>query len=474
MPMLMIIGAGEAGAYTINWYINNHGYHQNRIILVDDDPYKQKSKVQGVVVSGYSKDIPSLVERHDVKEIIVAIPTLKGNAYTELINRCTQTKCKMRILSSSDDAAQLKFREINPTDFLAREEVQLDIDSISGYLKGKVVLITGGGGSIGSELCRQVMRFKPRTLCVFDIYENTAYDLLYELKRSYPNSDIKVLIGSVRDTARLRDVFNQVRPEIVFHAAAHKHVPLMEDSPGEAVKNNIIGTRNTLDVAIEVGVKRFVLLSTDKAVHPTSVMGATKRVCEKLIQVYAHKSDMKCMSVRFGNVLGSHGSVIPLFEAQIKAGGPVTVTDPDIVRYFMTIPEAAQLVLQAGGMADNGAVYVLDLGEQVKIKELAEKLIEMYGLVPYEDIQIVYTGLRTGEKMYEELLMDEETGHLMQTDHKKIRIAPSLAINEDMLREQIKGLSMSKDYNVRELLFSMVEVDRIMDVEYKSPAAVAV
>ena len=313
---------------------------------------------------------------------------------------------------------------------------------IRGYLAGKVVLVTGGGGSIGSEICRQIMRFGPAKLLVFDIYENCAYELECELRQKYGRDcPVEVLVGSIRDKRRLDEVFETWHPTVVFHAAAHKHVPLMEVSPGEAVKNNVFGTRNLLQSASEHGVERFVQLSTDKAVNPTNVMGATKRVTEMLLQSFARHTPMKCMAVRFGNVLGSHGSVIPLFEAQIRKGGPVTLTHPDITRYFMTIPEAAQLVLQAGGLAQSGAIYVLDMGEPVKIIDLARKLIRFYGYEPGVDMEITVTGLRPGEKLYEELMMDRESAGVTRTAHDKIFVAPPIDFSEDAFEAQLAALA---------------------------------
>ena len=333
------------------------------------------------------------------------------------------------------------FRELNTSDFLSRAEVALDMEMIRGYLTDHVVLVTGGGGSIGSEICRQIMRFNPRLLLIFDIYENCAYELECELRQKYGGDcPIEVLIGSIRDKHRLDDIFEAYHPSVVFHAAAHKHVPLMEVSPGEAVKNNVFGTRNLLQSASEHGVERFVQLSTDKAVNPTNVMGATKRVTEMLIQSYARNTKMKCMAVRFGNVLGSHGSVIPLFEAQIRKGGPVTLTHPDITRYFMTIPEAAQLVLQAGGLANSGAIYVLDMGEPVKIMDLAKKLIRFYGYEPGVDMDIKIVGLRPGEKLYEELLMDKESAGMIRTAHNKIFVAPPIVLDEREFEAQLGQL----------------------------------
>lgn len=460
---VMVIGAGEAGAYVINRLLSDTGYHSKSIVLVDDDSEKLGAKIQNVPVRGVSKDIPDLVVQYGVQEILIAIPSLKGKAYADLISICNETGCRIRVLSTTLGDANsetapgaahpsLQFREINPSDFLSREEVKLNIAGISGYLTNKTVLVTGGGGSIGSELCRQVMRFSPEALYIFDFYENNAYELLYELRQIYgQDAHIQVLIGSVQDKKRLEDVFQETRPDVVFHAAAHKHVSLMEFCPSEAIKNNVIGTLNVLESASLAGVERFVLLSTDKAVNPTNVMGASKRVCEMLIQLYVTQTKMKCMAVRFGNVLGSSGSVIPLFERQIRAGGPVTITHPEITRYFMTIPEAAQLVLQAGGLADNGAIYVLDMGEPVRILDLAKKMIRFYGYVPDEDIKIIYTGLRSGEKMYEELLMDSERHQIRRTSHNKISIAPPIPFDDVLLRRQIRQLELSAGQNAKDM-----------------------
>jgi FlaA1/EpsC-like NDP-sugar epimerase len=469
---IMIVGADESASYTIDRCVAEMGYTRRSIVLVDDDPQKQRCKINGVSVRGTSADIAMLVARFETKDILIAITSLSGEKYARLVSLCAQTKCRVRVLNALDDVASggertrynkrdVRFRSIDASDFLAREEIHLDASRISAYLKGQTVLITGGAGSIGSELCRQTLRFEPKALYIMDSYENTAYELYMELKRTYGNIDhVKVLIGSVRDARRLAAVFELVRPDVVFHAAAHKHVPLMEDSPWEAVKNNIIGTRNLLEAAASHAVKRFVLLSTDKAVNPTNVMGATKRVCEKLVQIYALRSDMKCMAVRFGNVLGSHGSVIPLFESQIRAGGPVTVTDPQVERYFMTIPEAAQLVLQAGGFADSGAIYVLNMGERVLIKDLAEKMIIAYGYTPNVDIHIQYTGLRPGEKLYEELLMPAELAQMTRTAHERIMIAPPSPLDETTVMRLVERLANSLEDDpgrARELLENLVE-----------------
>ena len=428
MPV-MIVGAGEAGAYAVNICNKNPKQMGKPVILVDDAKGKQGLRIQNVPVRGTTKDIPLLVTRYGIREIIVAIPSLgNGARMQEILELCNQSRCHTRILSEPVDSTGVEgtpfIRELNISDFLSRDEIELDTASIAGYLSGKTVMVTGGGGSIGSEICRQIMRFKPKLLIIFEIYENCAYELEYELRQKYGNNcPVLTLIGSIRDRKRLDEVFDTYHPQVVFHAAAHKHVPLMERSPAEAIKNNVFGTRNLLEAASSHGVERLVQLSTDKAVNPTNVMGATKRITEMLIQRYGEKTSMKCMAVRFGNVLGSHGSVIPLMEAQIRKGGPVTVTHPDITRYFMTIPEAAQLVLQAGGIAKSGSIFVLDMGEPVRIMDLAKKLIRAYGYEPNVDMPIKIIGLRPGEKLYEELLMDSERDKMTKTAHKKIFVA---------------------------------------------------
>ena len=402
---LLIVGAGNAGAWAVNLCKTKNSTFGNPVVIVDDDLTKKNLRVQGVPVRGTISDIPELVRKYHIVEIVIAITTLKGERLREVINLCNSTHCRVRMLNDpqavdeSGKPVVAGLRELNTADFLSRDEIQLNNAQISEYLHDKIVLVTGGGGSIGSELCRQIMRYSPRQLLIFDIYENCAYELEMELHNKYgADAPIITLIGSIRDKARLDEVFETYHPSVVFHAAAHKHVPLMEVSPAEAVKNNVFGTKNLLTSAAEHDVERFVQLSTDKAVNPTNVMGCTKRICEMLIQTFASNTTMKCMAVRFGNVLGSHGSVIPLFEEQIKRGGPVTITHPDIVRYFMTITEAAQLVLQAGGLAKSGSIYVLDMGEPVRIMDLANRLIRFYGYEPGVDIPIEITGLRPGEK----------------------------------------------------------------------------
>ena len=444
---VLIVGAGEGGAYAARACQEGRHLSGAPVAFVDDDPEKRGLRVCGIPVLGEVEDIPDLVEKKGISEIIIAIPRIKGDRLNKIVSVCKSTKCRVRILADPGavkerpvDGRQA-FREVNTSDFLSRDEVTLDMDSIRGYLTGKVVLVTGGGGSIGSEICRQVMRFGPKLLIIFDIYENCAYELECELKQNYgPDCPILVRIGTICDKGELDALFAEFNPTIVFHAAAHKHVPLMEESCAEAVKNNVFGTLNLLTSASEHGVERLVQLSTDKAVNPTNVMGATKRVTEMLIQSFARNTKMQCVAVRFGNVLGSHGSVIPLFESQIKNGGPLTLTHPDITRYFMTIPEAAQLVLQAGALAKSGAIYVLDMGEPVRIKDLAEKLIRFYGYTPGVDMQIKITGLRPGEKLYEELLMDKERDGMTSTAHHKIFVAPPIVIDDEVFSAQLDAL----------------------------------
>ena len=465
MPV-MVIGAGEAGAYAVNVCNKNPRKMGKPVILVDDAKNKQGLRIQNVPVRGTTKDIPKLVSRYGIREIIVAIPSLgTGRRMQEILELCNQTHCHTRMLSEPTDTDQSAeestpfIRELNISDFLSRDEVELDTDSIAGYLSGKVVMVTGGGGSIGSELCRQIMRFKPKLLIIFEIYENCAYELMYDLRQRYgKDCPVITLIGSIRDKHRLDEVFELYHPEVVFHAAAHKHVPLMELSPAEAIKNNVFGTRNLLESASAHGVERLVQLSTDKAVNPTNVMGATKRITEMLIQRYGEKTNMKCMAVRFGNVLGSHGSVIPLMESQIRRGGPVTVTHPDITRYFMTIPEAAQLVLQAGGIAKSGSIFVLDMGEPVRIMDLAKKLIRAYGYEPNVDMPIKIIGLRPGEKLYEELLMDSERDKMTRTAHKKIFVANVDKIDDAQYDHMMQVLQSVEDKNDERAVEAIAEI----------------
>ncbi len=439
----MIVGAGEAGNTLLKELQNSKFVEQNVCCLVDDDPGKIGKYLRGVLVAGNRKDICRLAEEYHIDEIMIAIPSASHAEIQELLDICSQTSCKLKVLPGiyqlvNGEVSVSKLRNVEIEDLLGREPIDTQVESIMGYVSGKVVLVTGGGGSIGSELCRQIARHEPKQLVIFDIYENNAYDIQQELKRDYPELNLVVLIGSVRNTHRINGVFEKYRPQIVYHAAAHKHVPLMEDSPNEAIKNNVMGTYKTAQAADKYGVSRFVLISTDKAVNPTNIMGASKRLCEMVIQMMNNRSKTEFVAVRFGNVLGSNGSVIPLFKKQIEEGGPVTVTHPDIIRYFMTIPEAVSLVLQAGARAKGGEIFVLDMGKPVKILDLALNLIRLSGLKPYEDIDIVFTGLRPGEKLYEELLMDEEG--LQSTDNKLIHIGKPIDFDEELFIHQLEEL----------------------------------
>ena len=439
----MIVGAGEAGNTLLKELQNSKFVEQNVCCLVDDDPGKIGKYLRGVLVAGNRKDICRLAEEYHIDEIMIAIPSASHSEIQELLDICSQTSCKLKVLPGiyqlvNGEVSVSKLRNVEIEDLLGREPIDTQVESIMGYVSGKVVLVTGGGGSIGSELCRQIARHEPRQLIIFDIYENNAYDIQQELKRDYPELNLVVLIGSVRNTHRINGVFEKYRPQIVYHAAAHKHVPLMEDSPNEAIKNNVMGTYKTAQAADKYGVSRFVLISTDKAVNPTNIMGASKRLCEMVIQMMNNRSKTEFVAVRFGNVLGSNGSVIPLFKKQIEEGGPVTVTHPDIIRYFMTIPEAVSLVLQAGARAKGGEIFVLDMGKPVKILDLALNLIRLSGLKPYEDIDIVFTGLRPGEKLYEELLMDEEG--LQSTDNELIHIGKPIDFDEELFTHQLEEL----------------------------------
>lgn len=439
----MIVGAGEAGYTLLKELQNSHFISKNVRCIVDDDPGKSGKYLRGVLVAGNRYDICRLTEEYDIDEIMVAIPSASHAVIQEILDICSRTSCKLKVLPGlyqlvNGEVSVSKLRNVEIEDLLGREPVDTQIDSIMDYVSGKTVLVTGGGGSIGSELCRQIARHEPKRLVIFDIYENNAYDIQQELKRDYPNLDLIVLIGSVRNTHRINNVFEKYRPDIVYHAAAHKHVPLMEDSPNEAIKNNVFGTYKTAQAADKFHTSRFVLISTDKAVNPTNIMGASKRLCEMVIQMMNNCSKTEFVAVRFGNVLGSNGSVIPLFKKQIEEGGPVTVTHPDIIRYFMTIPEAVSLVLQAGAQAKGGEIFVLDMGKPVKILDLALNLIRLSGYKPYEDIDIVFTGLRPGEKLYEELLMSEEG--LQNTKNDLIHIGKPIEFDEELFRHQLKEL----------------------------------
>ena len=441
---IMIIGAGDAGRAIANEFVNSEYVRDHVACVIDDNPAKLHKQLCGIPIVGGRHTIPEMVKQYNIDKIIFAIPSCSAKNRKEILDICTTTGCEVQMLPGiyqmvNGEVSVSKLRRVDPQDLLGREPIQVNVDEIMGYVSGKVVLVTGGGGSIGSELCRQIARANPRQLIIFDIYENNAYEIQMELKRNHPELNLEVLIGSVRNTNRVNWLIEHYRPDLVFHAAAHKHVPLMEDSPNEAIKNNVLGTYKLAKAAAAYGVKRFVLISTDKAVNPTNIMGASKRLCEMVVQMMNRQSDTEFVAVRFGNVLGSNGSVIPLFKKQIEAGGPVTVTHPDIIRYFMTIPEAVSLVLQAGAYAKGGEIFVLDMGEPVKIDTMARNMIRLSGLEPDVDIQIVYTGLRPGEKLYEELLMKEEG--LQETANRQIHIGKPIEMDDERFRRQLEQLN---------------------------------
>ena len=439
----MVVGGGEAGAMIIKELQNSRYLDQDVCCVVDDNGAKQGKYIRGVKIMGGRGDICRLAHELEIDEIIVALPSAPQREVREILNICKETNCEMKVLPGlyqmiKGEVSMSKLRKVEIEDLLGRDPIRIQLDPIMEYVSGKVVLVTGGGGSIGSELCRQIAAHSPRRLIIVDIYENNAYDIQQELRHSYPGLDLVVLIASVRNTHRMESIFQTYRPEIVYHAAAHKHVPLMEDSPNEAIKNNVFGTYKTARAADKYGCRRFVLISTDKAVNPTNIMGASKRICEMIVQTMNNRSKTDFVAVRFGNVLGSNGSVIPLFKKQIEQGGPVTVTHPDIIRYFMTIPEAVSLVLQAGAFAKGGEIFVLDMGEPVRIVDLAKNLIRLSGFKPYEDIDIQFTGLRPGEKLYEELLMSEEG--LQETENKLIHIGKPIEMDEELFLRQLEEL----------------------------------
>lgn len=443
---VLVVGAGYAGYNVIRSILNGEAGYENRtpVIIVDDDEAKNNTNIMGIRITHNCANIERLAKDYEIEEIIVAVPSASNVQIKRIMDFCTKTDCELKMIppmSDISDGTYKALRDVDITDLLFRDEIKLDVKSISGYLQGKTVLVTGGGGSIGSELCRQIVQFKPKRLVIFDVYENNAYELMNDLKNRYGDSiDIQVYVGTVRDMGCMERAFELLKPEVVFHAAAHKHVPLMEDVPQEAVKNNVFGTLNVAKCADKYGVERFVLLSTDKAVNPANVMGATKRITELIIQEMASRSETKFMAVRFGNVLGSNGSVIPLFQKQISEGGPVTVTHKDMIRFFMTIPEASRLVLQAAGLGKSGSIFVLDMGEPVKIDDLARNLIRLSGFIPDKDINIVYTGLRPGEKLYEELIMDEEKDGLKMVYKNKIFVAKPVEMDYDSFDLQLKRL----------------------------------
>lgn len=441
---LLVIGAGDAAALIIKEVRRNREMNYNILGLIDDDEYKMGKRINSIPVLGGTDRIVDITKESNIDEIILAIPSVDSKRKSEIISICKESKCKLRTLPSMDEIIDGKFnmskiRDVSIDDLLGREEIKLDNSNINSYIKDKVVLVTGAGGSIGSELCRQIVKFSPSKLILLDIYENNIYDIQMELNYKYPDQNKEVIIASIRDEKKLKEVFSKYTPSVVFHAAAHKHVPLMEENPTEAIKNNIIGTYNLLKCSDEFEVKRFVQISTDKAVNPTNIMGATKRFCEIMIQAFDKASKTEFVAVRFGNVLGSNGSVIPLFKKQISHGGPVTVTHPEINRFFMTIPEAAQLVIQAAAMAKGGEIFVLDMGKPVKMVDLARDLIELSGFVPDKDIKIEYTGLRPGEKLYEELLMNKDI--LTSTRHEKIFIEKPMEYDMEFIEKSIEEFS---------------------------------
>ena len=439
----MIVGAGTSGSVILKEMMTSRHTNGTVVCFVDDDLNKKGKYLNGVPIAGSREDIPSLAREYRVDEIYVALPSAPAKERKKIIEICRETDCRIKVLPGiyqllNGEVSVAKLREVQIEDLLGRDPIRVNLDEIMGYVQDKVILVTGGGGSIGSELCRQIAGHKPRQLIVFDVYENNAYDLQQELERTFPDLNLTVLIGSVRNTHRIETVFETYRPDIVYHAAAHKHVPLMENSPNEAIKNNVFGTYKTARAAGRYGAKRFVLISTDKAVNPTNIMGASKRMCEMVVQMMDRRYKTEFVAVRFGNVLGSNGSVIPLFRKQIAEGGPVTVTHPDIIRYFMTIPEAVSLVLQAGAYAKGGEIFVLNMGEPVRIMDLAKNLIRLSGYVPNEDIMIEFTGLRPGEKLYEEMLMDEEG--MQDTPNKLIHIGKPIEFDEEEFQKQLDEL----------------------------------
>ena len=459
---VMLIGAGEAGSIILQEFKNSKFVEKEIVCVIDDDPKKWGTFIHGVPVVGGRRKITQSVVRFGIQEIVLAIPTLKPHERKNIINICQQTGCKMSTLPGiyqliNCDVKVSMLRDVQIEDLLGREAVRTDLESIMSYVKDQKVMVTGGGGSIGSELCRQIADDQPKQLIIIDNYENAAYELQMELGRKHPELDVIVLIVSVQNRRKIREIFEQYKPDLVFHAAAHKHMPLMEYSPCEAIKNNVFGTMNVASEANRSGVKRMVLISTDKAVRPTNIMGASKRICEMVIQTYNQRSKTEYVAVRFGNVLGSNGSVVPLFKQQIREGGPVTVTHPDIIRYFMTIPEAVSLVLQAGAYAQGGEIFILDMGEPVKILDLAENMIRLSGLVPGEDIEIKFTGLRPGEKLYEELLIDDD--NKKETANKRIFIGQPIKIDEAEFDEKMKELekaTFSEDENIRQVVKKLV------------------
>ncbi|MFQ7414403.1 MAG: polysaccharide biosynthesis protein [Blautia hansenii] len=459
---VMIIGAGDAGRVIIKEILDSRFLTMKVCCVIDDDCNKTGRYISGIPIVGDRFAILKNVEKYKIDKIILAMPSASKEERKEILEICKMAKCELKTLPGMyqliDGELNIgKLRDVEITDLLGRDPIQVNLDEIMGYVEQKVVMVTGGGGSIGSELCRQIAMYHPKQLIIFDVYENNAYEIQQELNRHYPDLDLVVLIGSVRNTHRIETVFEKYRPDIVYHAAAHKHVPLMEDSPNEAIKNNVFGTYKTAKAASEYGVKRFVLISTDKAVNPTNIMGASKRLCEMIVQSFDKISKTEFVAVRFGNVLGSNGSVIPLFKKQIAEGGPVTVTHKDIIRYFMTIPEAVSLVLQAGAYARGGEIFVLEMGAPVRIDDMARNLIRLSGYTPDVDIKIEYTGLRPGEKLYEELLMAEEG--MKETANKLIHIGKPIEMDEETFFDklaELKEACYNDDERIKEKVQKLV------------------
>ena len=469
----MIIGAGAAGQMILRELKTSVKATAKPCCVIDDNPNKWGRLTEGVPIVGGRDSIMANVEKYNIDQILFAIPTARVEDRRDILNICKETKCELKTLPgvfqlANGQVSLSKMKAVAVEDLLGRDPIKVNMEEIFQYIKGKTILVTGGGGSIGSELCRQIAGHEPKQLIIFDIYENNAYEIQQELIRKYPNLKLEVLIGSVRNTSRIESVMEYYRPDVVFHAAAHKHVPLMEDSPNEAIKNNVFGTYKTARAADKYGVKKFVLISTDKAVNPTNIMGASKRMCEMIVQTFSKYSRTEYVIVRFGNVLGSNGSVIPLFKKQMEAGGPVTVTHPDIIRYFMTIPEAVSLVLQAGAYAHGGEIFVLDMGEPVKIADLAKNLIRLSGYTLGVNMEIKYTGLRPGEKLYEELLTKEEG--LQKTANDLIFIGKPLEFDEVHFLSQLRELekaAMEESPDIKEIVAGIISTYHIRPEDKK-------
>lgn len=440
---VMVVGAGAAGEKIYREISNTPSLNKRVVCFIDDDPAKQGRSIHNITIYGNRYRVVEAVEKFRVDEIYIALPSVNKKEVADILNICKETKCKLKRLPGmyqfiNDEIILNKLKDVEVQDLLGRDPIKVNLNEIMSYVTDRVIMVTGGGGSIGSELCRQIAERSPRQLIIVDIYENNAYDIQMELNKKYPKLDLQVMIASVRDQNKINDLFETYHPDIVYHAAAHKHVPLMEDAPHEAIKNNVFGTLNVAKACDQYHVKKFILISTDKAVNPTNIMGASKRLCEMIVQTFDKKSATEYVAVRFGNVLGSNGSVIPLFKKQIKSGGPVTVTHPDIIRYFMTIPEAVSLVLQAGAYAKGGEIFVLDMGKPVKIVDMARNLIKLSGFEPDVDIKIEFTGLRPGEKLYEEMLMKEEG--MQTTPNKLIHIGKPIDFDSEVFLEELNDL----------------------------------